>query len=446
MQPETRYASVDGATVGYQIAGDGPIDVAFIMGVGSHLETRWDVPPLAAALERMASFGRLISFDRRGVGISDPVLPDDLPTWESMAEDFKAVLDAVESERTAIIAGWDSAALAMVFAATYPERTSALVLWTPVARLEHGPDYPMGIDIATLDPVLDMMSSSWGSPQAAAFALPHYAGDEAVLNAYARWMRSASPPGVARRLFGGAFSTDVRHALPLITAPTLVLSREQSLFISEAHSRYVAEHIPGARYVVLPGSEGAFWGSSDTDEILDLVEEFLTGSKPSAPTDRVLATVVFTDIVSSTERIAQIGDRRWRSILEAHDRKSKWVVDKHKGRLVKTTGDGILAVFDGPGRAVQCALNLVPALREDDLHIRSGLHMGEVERMSGGDIGGLSVHIGARVMSCAGPDEVLCSRTVRDVVDGTGFAFEDRGTHRLKGLPDEWQLFAVKAS
>ena len=441
MQPETRYARLDGDRIAYQVLGEGPPDLVLARRSYGHIDIAWEDPGITLFLRRLASFCRLILFDRRGTGPSDPLPLDLLPPWESYAEELAAVLDEVDSQRTAIMAHLDAGPTALLFAATRPERISALVLVHTSARFAAASDYPIGGTPQEIEAAQAEFDRLWGSDELAALLVPSRAGDARFLRWFAKWQRASVGPRVAQLLLRVMVQADVRPVLPLIQAPTLVLHRRDFGLVPIEHGRYLAEHITGARLVELPGSDvDLTW---ETPELaLDAIQEFLTGVRRTAEPSRVLATVLFTDIAGSTERAARLGDRRWRELLEVHDDLARRLVEQIGGQLVKTTGDGILATFDGPGRAIRCAAALRDELTGIDLQIRAGLHAGEIE-LRDGDVGGIAVHIAARVMSTAAPDEILTSSTVRDLVVGSDIAMTDRGPHPLKGVDGTWQLFAA---
>lgn len=440
MQPETRYANVGDSQVAYQVVGDGPMDLVYVTGHVSNIDMQWEFPPMARILERLASFSRLIVFDRRGVGVSDPVRLDALPTWEHWTEDLTAVLDAVGSERAAIFTRQDAALWGLFFAATYPARTTALALHNGYARSIADDDYP-GMSLEVSDMTIEMVTGMWGTEELSLLAEPSFAEDPAALRWLAKFQRGAHTPSTLRAIQRYQQRIDVRGVLSTIQVPTLVLHQENG-FLPPELGRYIADHVAGARFVMAPGT-GVFLLGEGAQEALDVIEEFLTGVTPARPTNRVLATVLFTDIVGSTESAAELGDKRWTSRLDTHDKVSRSVLERFDGRYVNTTGDGILATFEVPSRAIRCALALVDELQGSGIGVRAGLNTGEIELRDGGDIGGIGVHIGARVSAAAGRREVLCSRTVRDLTAGSEFTFEDRGTHALKGVTDEWQLFRV---
>ena len=441
MQPETRYARLGEDRLACQVLGEGP-DLVLTMGAFGHVDLMWEDPGVALFLRRLASFSRLIYFDRRGTGASDP-LPERMPPpWEAYADEVTAVMDAVGSRRAALMATTAEAGpMALFFAATRPERTSALVLGNASARYLADDDYPIGFEPEYAEALISGVEESWGTAARLDEGIPSRAGDERFRRWMAKVQRSIASPRTVHVFLRAMFDVDVRSLLPLVQAPTLVLHRRDFQLLPIEHGRYLAEHIPDARLVVLPGADGPLtW--EDPEVTLGHIEEFLTGVRGTVPATRVLATVLFTDIVASTERAAELGDRRWRELLQVHDDLGTRLVEQWGGRVVKSTGDGLLATFDGPGRAIAGAVALRDQLADIDVQIRAGLHAGEVE-LRGDDVGGIAVHIAARIMAEAGPGEVVVSRTVRDLVAGSDRQLEDRGTHQLKGVAGDWQLFAV---
>ena len=430
--PDFKYALIGDVHLAYQVVGEGPPDILFIWGPYSNIEVIWEYPPARRTLERFSSIGRLIHFDRRGTGLSDRAVP--LPTLEEQMDDVVAVLDAVGSEKAVLIGGGDAAMMTALFAATHPERTSALVISDGRARVTVTDDFPWAFNEDQWQSIRSMVGDQWGQGVSQIVAAPTTMGDETVRRWWARVERMSLGPGDVTRMF------DVRAVLPTIQVPTLVMHRTGDQFSVIEQGRYFAEHIPGAKFVELPGEDHAGW-EGDADSGNDEIEEFITGHRPVHEPNRVLATVLFTDIVGSTEKARELGDRKWREMLDRHDELARAELDRHQGRLVKTTGDGLLATFDGPARAIRCASTLRQVL---PVPIRAGLHTGEVE-LRGDDVGGIAVHIGARVAAAAEAGEVLVSRTVKDLVAGSGIAFTDRGTHTLKGVPDEWQLYSVSS-
>jgi class 3 adenylate cyclase len=441
--PETRFARSGDVDIAYQVVGDGPIDLVLISALWWHLEYQWTDPGIERWLSRQASFARLIMFDARGTGMSDRVSDSALPTLEERMEDIAAVMDAAGSDRAALLLLNHGGPLGLLFAATHPERTSHLVLYGTYARFLAEEGYPFGPTPEEAELFPAAVQRDWGrKPVALRFVSPALAQDARFRKWWATMGRMSATPGAVISLWKMACATDVRHVLPTIRVPTLVMHRTGDRLIPVDASRYLAEHIPGARLIELPGDDAPpFLG--DTDAVVDEIEEFLTGVRRGREIDRVLATVLFTDIVGSTERASSIGDRAWHDLLDRHDAVVREELQRHRGREVKTTGDGVLATFDGPARAIRCARAIVQAVGAIGIEVRAGLHTGEIE-VRGEDVGGIAVHTGQRVAAAAGPGEVLVSRTVVDLVAGSGLEFEDRGEHTLKGVAGEWRLFAVK--
>lgn len=441
--PDTRYARSGDAHIAYQVSGEGPFDLAYFGTFVSHLELDWEAPEPRRFFERLGAFSRVIRMDKRGVGLSDPVAGGRFPTLEQRMEDVRAVLDAAGSESAALFGNSEGGPLAILFAATYPERARALVLHSSYARVKHAEDYPHGATEDQFEFIVREVERTWGTDELVRWWVPSAAGDERLRRWLAEAARRSSSPGATVAQLRMNWETDIRDALPAVRVPTLVMYGRRERWVPPEHGRYLAAHIPGAREVELDGGDHYPY-LGDTDRILAETQEFLTGARPAPRIDRVLATVLFTDIVGSTGVAAELGDERWNSLLSAHDATARSALDTWSGTLIKTTGDGILATFDGPGRAIRCAHELGASLKARHVEIRSGIHTGEVELRDDGDIGGIAVHIAARVMGEAGPNEIVCSRTVKDLSAGSGFSFDDRGTHALRGVPDEWQLFAVR--
>jgi class 3 adenylate cyclase len=441
VQPETRYARLGGDRIAYQVLGQGPPDLVLATGFFSHVDIGWEDPGVALFLRSLASFCRVIYFDRRGTGASDPVLPGPLPLWESHADEVAAILDAVGSERAAILAEGDAGPTAIFFAATKPDRTTALILSHTTAKYMAADDYPIGVAPEVAEAMVAQFDQLWGTDALVEVLFPSRAGDARFRRWFAKLQRAGATPRAAQAFLRAVLEVDVRPILPLIQAPTLVLHRKDAQLLSVEHGRYLAEHIPGAKLVELPGADlSIVW---ETPELaVDCVEEFLTGVRRAAEPSRVMATVLFTDIVGSTELAGRLGDRRWRELLELHDELARQAVEEFGGQLVKTTGDGILATFDGPGRAIRCAAALSDEVAGIGIQLRAGLHTGEVE-LRDHDVGGIAVHIAARVMAAAGPAEILTSRTVRDLVVGSDITLNDRGLQPLKGVEGTWQLFTL---
>ena len=441
MHPETRYAKSGSIHIAYQVAGSGANDLIVLGGFYSHLEAQWEEPRYARFLERLASFSRLIALDQRGTGLSDRTVR--LPTLEQHVDDVLAVMDAVGVERAAILGIAQGGALAALLAATHPQRMSGLVLYAAYARLMQDEDYPWGRDARWYRRLMQETESGWGTGAILERLAPGMAGDESFRSWWARFERLIHSPGSALAYLRMQAEVDIRQVLPAIRLPTLVIQRRNDVYRDPGNSRYLAEHIPGAAYVDVPGREHLIY-LGNQDAILDEIEEFLTGTRHVPESSRLLATILFTDIVGSTERAADLGDEKWRELLETHNSVLRQEISRFRGREVATAGDGFLAMFDGPARAVRCALAARDAVRLLGLEIRAGLHTGEIESV-GKDVSGIAVHIGARVASEAQGGEVLVSSTVADLVAGSGLRFQDRGMRTLKGVPGEWRLFAVTA-
>lgn len=441
MIPETRYTTLDGAYIAYQVVGAGDLDLIFVAEFWHSIEAQWEEPAFARYLARLASFSRLICFDQRGTGLSDPTPLTELPSLEQWMDDVRAVMDATGSRRAALLGSGGGGTMSTLFAATHPDRTRALVLVNSFPRLTRAEDYPIGNVPRFEARVEQELTMAWGRGALIDVVAPSRMGDPRFRDWLARYQRLGASPGTVlahRRMLR---QLDVRHVLPSIRVPTLILHRRDNGLVDAAHGRYLADRIPGARHVEVPGAD-YFPFLGDQEPILDEIERFLTGSLHPRESDRFLATILLTDIVDSTRRAAELGDRRWRDLLEAHHRLVRTELERYRGREVETTGDGVLATFDGPARAVHCARSIVERVGDLGLEVRAGLHAGEVEPTSDG-IGGLAVHIAARIAAVAGPSEVLVSSTVRDLVAGSRIAFDDRGTRPLKGVPGEWSTYAV---
>ncbi len=438
-EAETRYADSNGVSIAYQVHGDGPLDLVFVPGFVSHLELVWEEPAVARFFHRLASFSRLTMFDKREQGLSDRTGRP--PTLEDSMDDLEAVLTAAGCERPAIFGISEGGPMSMLFAATHPDRVSSLVLYGTYARLAAAPDFPQGIPERFFDRWKDQIHREWGGPAGVGLWTPSLVGEAAFERWWSRLLRQGTSPSGASALMDLYREIDVRPVLPAIDVPALVVHRADDRVVSVLHGRHLAEKIPGARYVELEG-EDHLWVAGDEQVLLDEVEEFLVGSRRAAEPERALATILFTDIVGSTERAAALGDRSWRDLLERHDAAVRRQLALHRGREVKTMGDGFLATFDGPARAIRCAQALREDLADLDLEVRAGIHTGEVE-LIGDDVGGMAVNIGARIGALAGAGEVLVSSTVRELVVGSGLEFVERGVRTLKGAPGEWRLFAV---
>jgi class 3 adenylate cyclase len=443
MAPATRYARSGDASIAYQVIGDGPLDLLFLPGWISQVEQIWELPALRRFFDRLSAVGRVIVFDRRGTGLSDRVVaPHSL---EQEVLDALAVLDAAGSERAALFTYLLGGLVGALLAAEHPERIGALIMYASVARTAWAPDYDWALTVEERAELVERNVVAWGEPdnEAVAMLAPSMAEDHALAEWLARTQRLAASPGEARTLLSSAADLDVRAALPHIHVPTLVMVRPAELGWDPRHSRYLAEHIPGARYVELEGVDSLpFVG--DSDAILEEVEEFLTGARRAEVT-RALRTVLFTDIVGSTARASEIGDGRWRDLLARHNQDVRKELGRFGGHEVKTVGDGVLATFEGPpSSALRCALAISATARELGVEVRIGMHTGEVE-LIGEDVGGMAVHIASRVGTLAAAGEVLVSGTVFGTVVGGPFSFEDRGLHELKGVPGRWPLFSLGA-
>jgi class 3 adenylate cyclase len=438
---ETRYARCGEARVAYQVIGDGPQDLVMVPGFVSNVEYMWELPGVPAVLDRLASYARVIIWDKRGTGLSDPVVGT--PTLDERMDDLVAVLDAADSKRAALFGVSEGGPLSILFAATHPQRVSALALYGAAARMAWAPDCPWGLRAELFSPAMEQaVRDGWGSGVLLDQFAPSCAEDEAMREVWGTFQRVGASPSMGVATLSALVNIDVRDILPSVRVPTLLLHRAGDQAISPQSSRYMAEHIPDSRYVELPGSDH-LWFVGDVDSIFDEVEGFLTGVRRSVLVKhRMLATVLFTDIVDSTRKVTELGDRRWRGLITQHDDLVRRELRRFRGREVKTIGDGFLATFDGPARAVACADAIRDGAHGLGLAVRAGVHTGECE-VIGDDIAGVAVNIAARISAMAAADEVLVSRTVTDLVYGSGLEFEDRGRVRLKGLPDDWHVFSA---
>ena len=441
---EVRYAQSGGADIAFEVRGSGPPDLLMMSGFNISIDDIDDEPALARFQRRLASFSRVIRFDRRGIGLSDPLAPSDPPTMEQLVEDALAVMDAAGSPVAACFADGPCVE-AVLLAATHPDRVDRLVLVNSTARVMQAPDYPFGIPEQVVTSFLETVTKPDAVEQGVddlAGISPSVADDPAFRSWWVRAGRRGASPAVSRAIHRVKWTADVRLLLPQVRVPTLVLHRKDYVVVRPEHGRYLAEHIPGAEYRELPGRDGLYW-VGDTDLMLDEIEEFVTGTRHAPEPNRVLATVLFTDIVGSTAQASAVGDRAWRDRLDLHDAMVRRQLDRYSGREIKTIGDGFLATFDGPARAIQSACAIRDGAAQLGIEVRAGLHTGEIELL-GEDVGGMTVNIGARVAALAGSGEVLVSRTVADLVVGSGLAFGERGQHELKGVPGTWTLLAVE--
>ena len=439
-RPETRYARSGDVHIAYQVFGEGDFDIVLVNGFISHVELIWEHPHARRCLEAMGSFARVMTFDRRGSGLSDPMTT--APTLEERMDDVRAVMDAAGSERAALVGISEGVPMSILFAATYPHRAQALVCCGGMARSTYADDYPWAVPADALrESSAELVAPFWGQGITAEVAAPSRADDPDSVAFYARLERATASPGMLTSLFEMFLDVDVRDVVPEVHVPALVLHNTHDRLVNIRNGRWLAEHLPNARLVELPGIDHAVW-YDNADRVMSEVYEFLTGARYAPEPDRVLATVLFTDIVDSTRTAAELGDSRWREVLERHQRAVRHALDRFDGREVKSTGDGFLVTFDGPARGIRCARDILQSSESLGIRLRAGIHTGECEVM-GDDIGGIAVHIAARVSALAGPGEVLVSRTVKDLVAGSGIQFVDRGHHTLKGIPDTWQLLAV---
>jgi class 3 adenylate cyclase len=437
--PKTQYVRSGDVHIAYQVVGEGSRDIVYVPGWLSHVELAWELPQLARGFQRLASFSRLILFDKRGTGMSDHVPNDHLPGLEQRMDDVRAVMDAVGSERAAIFGASEGGNMSILFAATYPERTIGLCTFGCFSKRIWSPEYPWAPTPEERQVTYEAIERDWAN--GFTDTAPSLSREEqAQLVTYYR--RSASP-GAAIALLKMNTQIDVRDVLPAVRVPTVVMHRKDDLDVKVEEGRYLAEHIPGARFVELPGADHAWW-TQDGDRVVDEIEELVTGARPTPEPERVLATVLFTDIVGSTELAARLRDHAWRELLESHHAVVRKELARFRGREIKTVGDAFIATFDGPARAVRCACSIRDVVGQLGIQIRAGVHTGEIE-LQDEDIGGIGVHITARVIAAAGPGEILASNTVKDLAVGSAIVFKDRGTYALKGVPDEWRLFAAEA-
>jgi pimeloyl-ACP methyl ester carboxylesterase len=439
--PRTQYARAGDLHIAYQVVGDGPMDLLYVPGWVSNVEAAWEEPDLAAFLERLASFSRLILFDKRGTGLSDPLPLNALPTLEERVDDVRAVLEAAGSERSALFGFSEGGNLSVVFTAQHPDRVSALVLFGIFARRRRAPDYPWAPSDEDRAALIEYVAAHWGDDMDLVDLVPSRADQPALLQRVARYFRRSASPGAAAALLRMNTDIDIRSVLPTVSVPTLVMHRTDDGESKVDEGRWIAGQIAGARFVELPGGDHLPW-IGETDLVLDEIQEFLTGVRPAPPAERVLATVMFTDIVSSTDRLAEMGDRRWLAVLAEHQAAVRRQLERWRGREIDTTGDGFLTTFDGPARAVRCALSIGEIAVSQGLLIRAGIHTGEIELRPDG-VGGMAVHLAARVAAMASPGEVLVTSTVKDLAAGSGLHFDDRGMQELKGIPEAWHVYAA---
>jgi class 3 adenylate cyclase len=441
MRPETKYALSGDVNIAYQVIGDGPVDVVYVPGFLSNLEYAWEDPNTVRLLEGLASFSRLICFDKRGTGLSDRTVS--IPTLEHRMDDVRAVMDAAGSERACLFGTSEGGPMSLLFSATYPRRTAALALYGSYARLAWAPDYPCGRTQGAQDARLATVRAAWGTGATWETFAPSLGRNPAYRTWCATFERLSASPGAVVALLRMNYEIDARHVLHSVRVPTLVLHRTGDRNTPLEQGRYLAEHIPGAKHVELPGDDHSPW-AGDVDGLVGEIEEFFTGVRHRPEPDRVLATVLFTDIVDSTRKAVELGDRQWRDLLERHHAIIRAHLGRFRGREIDTAGDGFLATFDGPARAVNAATAITSDLKKLGVNIRAGVHTGECETM-GEKLSGVAIHVGARVASLAAPGEVLVSSTVKDLVAGSGLRFRERGAHQLKGVPGEWRLYSVES-
>ncbi|MEM7221963.1 MAG: alpha/beta fold hydrolase [Pseudomonadota bacterium] len=440
MPPVTRYTQSGEISIAYQVLGDGPLDLLIVPGFISHLEQGWEDPAFSRFLNRLASFSRLIQFDKRGTGLSDRIAG--IPTLEQRMDDVRAVMDAVGSERAALFGISEGGPMSALFAATYPQRVSSLILYGSIARGAWAPDYPWGARPDEIDEWIEGLQKEWGGPYGIDVWAPSAAHDEQFRQWWAKYLRLGASPSAVVNVFRMNAAIDVREILPAIHVPTLVLHRAGDRAIEIEQGRFLAQQIPGAELAELSGDDHLWW-VGDSESIVNRVQEFLTGERQVVEPDRVLATLLFTDIVDSTKQVTEMGDSRWRDTLARHNSVMQTAIKRFRGRAVKTTGDGFLATFDGPARAIHCAHAASEEMQQMGIEIRSALHTGEIE-LIGEDVGGIAVHIAARILAEAKAGEIWTSGTVKDLVIGSSLRFSERGTYSLKGVSGEWPLHAVE--
>jgi class 3 adenylate cyclase len=439
--PETRFAKTsDGVSIAYQVIGDGDVDIVLIPQWLSNIEQYWDHPASSHFLRRLAAFSRLIIFDKRGTGLSDPA-PAETQTLEERMDDVIAVLDAVGSERAVMFGPSEGGPMATLFAATFPERCVSLILYGALARWIRADDYPEGRPAEVAAAFGEAWIDAWGSGGSLVVLAPSLSRDERFRRWWGRFERNSVRPSRVRPIIEQINALDIRPILPAVRVPALIVHRRGDRLVDVANGRYLAAHVPEAKYVELPGDDHMYF-AGDADALLDEIEEFVTGSRGAYDSEQVLATVMFTDIVSSTAHAARLGDRRWQELISDHDRVTKARVADYRGRMIRTTGDGAFAAFDGPARAIRCALAVVEAAHRLELDVRAGVHTGECQ-LAGDDLAGVTVHIGARIADLAQPNQVVVSGTVRDLVVGSNLAFDYLGSEALQGVPGEWRLFLV---
>lgn len=442
--PETRYARSGEVSIAYQVFGEGAVDLVFVVGWVSNVELGWEEPLIVRFYEGLSSFSRLILFDKRGTGLSDRVPDRELPNLETRMDDVRAVMDAAGSDRAVLFSLPLGAPMSVLFAATYPERVVGLALYDPWARMAWAPDWPWGVTAEEYRKTIEEIEQDWGTLRDATsnlrFSAPSLVGDERLIRWFATFLRRSASPGAAIALERMSMDMDARHVLSAVRVPSLVLAREEGQ--QAAQAREVAARIPNARYVQLPGRDSLFFAPNQAS-LLEEVERFVAEvQNEEVDLDRILVTVLVTDVVGSTHRASELGDHAWKELMREHDAEVRRHLGRYRGKEIDTAGDGFLATFDGPARGVRCARAIVDAMRDLGIDVRAGLHTGEVE-LAEEKVRGIAVHIGARVCAMAEPGEVLVSSTVKDLVAGSQLTFVDRGAHALKGVSDDWHLFAA---
>ena len=441
--PETRYARNGAIHLAYQVLGSGPPDLLVVQaGANTHVDYVWMEPSLARFMRRLASFSRLIMYDNRGVGLSDPVPGSAAPTMDEQVDDIRAILDEAGCQQAVLVGNLAGCAPALVFAATHPGRVESLILLGGYARIRAGAGYPQGLDQAEIDQIADAVLGTWGTGADLDLIAPTVAADDNFRRWYAQVQRLSASPATAAAMARQWFEADVRSVLPTVRAPTLVIAKAGSAIFPAPHSRYLADHIAGAKYLEFPDADLLYF-VGHADQVLDAIEEFVTGMRPLPSPDRFLGTVLFVDVAGSTQLAAEIGDSRFRELIDGFLQLVGRQLDRYQGRLVDTAGDGALTLFDSPARAIACAEAVRDGVRALGLQVRAGVHTGEMEHGPGGEVRGIAVHTGARVAALAGPGEILVSRTIRDLVAGAPVRLESRGVHQLKGVPGSWEVFAV---
>ncbi|MGN6792893.1 MAG: alpha/beta fold hydrolase [Streptosporangiaceae bacterium] len=441
--PETRYARNGDVHLAHQVLGDGPPNLLVVQsGANTHVDYMWMQPSLARFMRRLASFSRLIMYDNRGVGLSDPVPGSAAPTMDEQVDDIRAVLDETGCQRAVLLGNLAGCAPALVFAATHPGRVESLVLLGGYARLRAGAGYPQGVDQADIDRITDAVLGTWGTGADLDLIAPTVAADDSFRRWYAQVQRVSASPATAAAMARQWFEADVRSLLPAITVPTLVLARAANVVFPAQHTRYLAEHIAGAKYIEFPEADMLYF-TGNADQVLDAIEEFVTGIRPLPSTDRFLGTVLFVDVAGSTQMAARTGDSQFRELIDGFHQLIRSQLERYQGQLVDTAGDGALTLFDSPARAIACAEAVRDGVRDLGMQVRAGVHTGEMEHGSGAEVRGIAVHTGARIAALAGPGEILVSRTIRDLVAGSSVRLESHGVHQLKGVPGSWEVFAV---